>query len=76
MRDVIGTQAADAVQQIREQGLVPVERTQEVTDPAQDGVVIEQRPPAGTTVEEGAEVILVVGELPNETLTPDEPEAP
>jgi serine/threonine-protein kinase len=76
VRDVIGSRARDAAQQISAQGLVPVQRTQEVTDPAQDGVVIEQRPGAGTTVEEGTEVILVVGELANETLTPTEPETP
>ena len=48
-----------------------------MTDPAQDGVVIEQRPGAGTEVDEGREVVIVVGVLePEETLEPTEPEAP
>jgi beta-lactam-binding protein with PASTA domain len=51
------------------------ERT--VTDPSQDGVVVEQRPGSGTEVDEGSDVVIVVGVLEEEeTLEPVEPEAP
>jgi beta-lactam-binding protein with PASTA domain len=42
---------------------VPVAREQDVTDPAQDGVVVEQRPGAGTETEKGKQVVLIVGVL-------------
>jgi beta-lactam-binding protein with PASTA domain len=45
------------------------ERT--VTDPDQDGVVIEQRPGAGTQVDESSQVVIVVGVLKeSDTLEP------
>ena len=34
-----------------------------MTDPSQDGVVIEQRPGAGTQVDEGSQVVIVIGVL-------------
>jgi beta-lactam-binding protein with PASTA domain len=45
-----------------------------VTDPAQDGVVIEQRPGAGTELEKGRPVVIVVGRLERQdTLEPNQP---
>ena len=47
-------------------GLTPVGQERQVTDPAQDGVVIEQRPGAGTEVDEGSQVVIVIGVLVQE----------
>jgi serine/threonine-protein kinase len=74
--NVVGLAARDARSQLRAEGLVPVEREVDVTDPAQDGTVVEQRPVAGIQLEEGREVIIVVGRLiADDELTPDQPEA-
>jgi eukaryotic-like serine/threonine-protein kinase len=73
--NVVGLAARDARAQLRAEGLVPVEREVDVTDASQDGVVIEQRPVAGIQLEEGREVIVVVGRLiADDELTPDTPE--
>jgi beta-lactam-binding protein with PASTA domain len=54
---------------------VPVQRESDVTDPAQDGKVIDQRPAAGVQVESGRAVVIVVGVLVEpDVLTPGEPE--
>jgi beta-lactam-binding protein with PASTA domain len=51
------------------------ERT--VTDPSQDGVVIEQRPGAGTQVDQGRQVVIVIGVLKkSDTLEPAPPTSP
>ena len=74
--DVVGLGAGDAARQLGADGLVAVERTVEVTDPAQDSRVVDQRPSGGTEVQEGREVLVIVGELVEEDLiTPGEPEA-
>jgi eukaryotic-like serine/threonine-protein kinase len=73
--NVVGLAGRDARAQLRAEGLVPVEREVDVTDPSQDGVVTEQRPVAGIQLEEGREVIVVVGRLiADDELTPDTPE--
>jgi eukaryotic-like serine/threonine-protein kinase len=73
--NVIGLGPGDAAGQLRAEGLAAVEREVDVTDPAQDGVVIDQRPGAGTEVEEGRQVVIIVGVLVEEdTLTPGPPE--
>ena len=46
-----------------------------MSDPAQDGEVIDQRPGAGVEVERGREVVIVVGALvEEEQLAPVEPD--
>jgi eukaryotic-like serine/threonine-protein kinase len=73
--NVVGLAARDARTQLRAEGLVPVQREVDVTDPSQDGVVVEQRPVAGIQLEEGRDVIVVVGRLiADDELTPDAPE--
>ena len=73
--DVVGIGAGDAERQLRAEGLAPVRREQEVSDPAQDGQVIDQRPAAGVEVERGREVVIVVGALvEQEQLAPVEPD--
>ena len=59
--NVIGLGAGDAGGQLRADGLVPVERETEVTDKADDGKVIDQRPAAGTEVQEGRPVVIIIG---------------
>jgi beta-lactam-binding protein with PASTA domain len=48
-----------------------------VTDESQDGVVIEQRPGAGAQVDQGAQVVIVIGVLEqDDTLEPVPPASP
>jgi beta-lactam-binding protein with PASTA domain len=44
----------------------------DVRDASQDGVVVEQRPAAGTDVDSGSDVVLIVGRFvaPEPTPTP------
>jgi eukaryotic-like serine/threonine-protein kinase len=73
--DVVGIGARDAERQLRAEGLAPVRRESEVSDPAQEGQVIDQRPGAGVEVERGREVVIVVGVLvEDEELAPLEPD--
>jgi beta-lactam-binding protein with PASTA domain len=75
--DVVGLEARDAERQLRAEGLVPVRRETEVSDPAQDGQVIDQRPGTGVEVERGREVVLVIGAfVEDEELAPIEPDPP
>ena len=73
--NVLGLGPGDAGRLIRAEGLNPIQREQDVTDPAQDGKVIDQRPAAGTELEEGQPVVIIIGSLvEDDVLTPDEPE--
>ena len=75
--DVIGLSERDANSKLRAAGLAPVTQERTVTDPSQDGVVVEQRPGSGTQVDEGREVVIVIGVLevvePPPTTTPEVP---
>jgi serine/threonine-protein kinase len=76
--DVIGTSERSALARLRSAGLEPVTQERAVTDPVQDGVVIEQRPDPGTQVDEGRQVVVVIGvfeepEPPPTTTTPELP---
>ncbi|MEA2361509.1 MAG: eukaryotic-like serine/threonine-protein kinase [Thermoleophilaceae bacterium] len=73
--NVVGLNRRDAAQQLREVGLVPAERDVDVTDPSQDGVVIDQRPAAGIELEKGRDVVVMVGVLiQDDVLTPGAPQ--
>jgi len=76
--DVVGMGEERASSRLSGAGLAPVHQEREVTDPAQDGVVIEQRPGAGSEVNQGSQVVIVVGVLRQEdTLEPPAtPEVP
>ncbi len=75
--DVVGLSERDATIQLGNAGLAPVRRERTVTDPSQDGVVIDQRPGGGSEVDEGTQVLILVGVLEEEdTLENTEPEAP
>jgi serine/threonine-protein kinase len=69
--DVVGMKEGKATSTLANAGLSPSREEREVTDPAQDGVVVDERPGAGTEVEKGREVVIVVGVLKQEdTLQP------
>ncbi len=69
--DVVGMKEGRATSTLANAGLSPSREEREVTDPAQDGVVIDERPGAGTEVDKGREVVIVVGVLKQEdTLQP------
>ena len=69
--DVVGMSEERATSRLSGAGLSPVRQERTVTDPTQDGVVIEQRPGAGTQVDQGREVVIVVGVLKEtDTLEP------
>ena len=75
--NVVGLSERDATTQLGNAGLAPVRRERTVTDPSQDGVVIDQRPGGGSEVDEGTQVLILVGVLEEEdTLENTEPEAP
>jgi serine/threonine-protein kinase len=76
--DVIGLSERNARSRLKSAGLEPVTQERTVTDPAEDGVVVEQRPGAGTQVDEGRQVVIVIGVLevvepPPDTTTPEVP---
>jgi serine/threonine-protein kinase len=64
---------AGALSALRAEGLKGSVRRRDVTDAAQDGVVLEQRPAAGSDVDSGSTVVLVVGRFtePPATTTPE-----
>jgi eukaryotic-like serine/threonine-protein kinase len=76
--DAIGLNERSASSKLRSAGLTPVTQERTVTDPAQDGVVVEQRPGSGTQVDKGREVVIVIGvfEEPPAEAPPTEPEVP
>jgi serine/threonine-protein kinase len=61
--DVVGMKEAKATSTLSRAGLAPSREEREVTDPTQDGVVIEQRPGSGSQVDKGSQVVIVVGVL-------------
>jgi eukaryotic-like serine/threonine-protein kinase len=78
--NVIGLRPGAAEGQIGATGLSAIRSERTVTDPAQDGVVIDQRPGAGVELEPGGQVVIVVGVLQEEEqvepVQPEEPETP
>jgi serine/threonine-protein kinase len=59
--DVIGEDVATARAMIRDAGLRPSTVFQDVEDPAEDGIVLDQDPSGGTEVEPGSTVTILVG---------------
>jgi serine/threonine-protein kinase len=75
--DVVGMTEEQAAARLNSAGLTPDRQERAVTDPTQDGVVIEQRPGAGTRVDEGRQVVIVIGVLEqDDTLEPVPPDTP
>jgi eukaryotic-like serine/threonine-protein kinase len=72
--NVVGLSRRDAIQQLKSAGLTAEPRETDVTDPAQDGVVTDQRPAAGIELEKGKSVVIIIGVLvQDDVLTPDQP---
>jgi serine/threonine-protein kinase len=59
--DLVGEERSEAVQTLREAGLTPSVDEQETEMPDELGSVVSQFPPAGSEVERGTSVTLVVG---------------
>jgi serine/threonine-protein kinase len=59
--NAIGKERAEAVEAMREAGLVPTVQEEETEVPSQVGRVTDQFPPPGAEVEPGSEATLVVG---------------
>ncbi len=75
--DVIGLSQGDATGQLSGAGLAPAVRERSTDNPDEDGVVVDQRPGAGSEVDEGTEVLIIIGVFEEpETLEDTEPEAP
>jgi eukaryotic-like serine/threonine-protein kinase len=75
--DVVGMTEERASARLGSAGLTVSRQERTVTDPTQDGVVVEQRPGAGTEVDEGEQVVIVIGVLEqDDTLVPAPPESP
>ncbi len=72
--NVVGLSRRDAIDQLRSVGLTATPREVDVTDAAQDGQVIDQRPAAGIEIEKGKSVVIMVGVLiQDDVVTPGEP---
>jgi beta-lactam-binding protein with PASTA domain len=61
--NVVGLTGRDAGAQLSNAGLSPVTRERPTSDPDEDGVVIDQRPGAGSEVDEGTQVLIIIGVL-------------
>ncbi len=70
---VTGLSQGEALSVLRAEGLEGSVRQRDVTDETQDGVVLEQRPAAGSDVDSDSTVVLVVGRFtePPATTTPE-----
>jgi beta-lactam-binding protein with PASTA domain len=60
---VVGVGEERATARLTAAGLTVARQERPVTDPTQDGVVVEQRPGAGTQVDQGHQVVIVIGVL-------------
>jgi len=66
---VVGLRGADARSEIENRGLVVAETAQPVSNSAQNGKVLTVNPAAGTTVDQGSTVTIVVGQYSPVTTT-------
>jgi serine/threonine-protein kinase len=67
--DVTGSDQASAEQRLGAAGFNVATQTRPVTDPAQNGVVVAQRPTGGTRADKGSTVTIVVGQAPSTPTT-------
>jgi beta-lactam-binding protein with PASTA domain len=65
--DVRGQDAASAQATLEQAGFKVQVKETDVTDPAQDGIVVAQSPDAGTTAKPGDRVTITVGKLAGPT---------
>jgi serine/threonine-protein kinase len=74
--DLVGLSETEASGTLTAAGLVPRTTLRDVTDQSQDGIVLAQRPAAGTQVKQGAPVRLFVGQLVQTPTSPTTPTTP
>ena len=74
--DLTGQSQTEASDTLTAAGLVPRVTLRDVTDPNQDGIVLDQRPAAGARLRTGGAVRLFVGRLRGTTTTPTTPTTP
>ena len=65
--DVRGQNQASAQSLLTQAGLTPSVVFQPVTDPSQDGIVLDQNPAPGGDAKSGEIVIITVGQIQNGT---------
>jgi eukaryotic-like serine/threonine-protein kinase len=68
--DVVDLTEEEAQAELEDAGFEVRVREEEVTDPEQDGTVLDQDPPAGEERRQGSRVTIVVGRLAEATPTP------
>jgi serine/threonine protein kinase/beta-lactam-binding protein with PASTA domain len=73
--DVGGQSAIAAEQQLANDGFEVRRSERAVTDPAQEGVVVAQKPPVGTLLDRGAPVRILIGRF-TQPITPTTPTTP
>jgi beta-lactam-binding protein with PASTA domain/predicted Ser/Thr protein kinase len=73
--DLLGVSATEATDTLTAAGLEPRTSIRDTTDPNEDGIVLDQTPPSGTEVKQGAPVRIFVGRL-TPTTTPTTPTTP
>jgi serine/threonine-protein kinase len=71
--DVTGKNVTDAFNMLSAAGFSPTTVAQPVTTPAQDGIVLSQKPSGGLKAKKGAKVTLVIGQLNSQTTTTPPP---
>ncbi len=69
--DVVDEPVNDAVDTLEEAGFRVRQREEKVDTPDDDGIVLDQNPPAGQKRDKGARVILTIGRFEPENLDPD-----
>jgi len=74
--DVVDLRVEEAIDELEELDLEATRRQVDVPTPEEDGVVIDQDPPAGEKLEPGSEVVLSVGRFRPEETAPDETAEP
>jgi serine/threonine-protein kinase len=65
--DVTNEDAATAVTNLRQSGFKVTRVSQLVTDPSNNGIVVDQTPPAGTQAPRSSSVTIFVGTFPGGT---------
>ncbi|HWE55961.1 MAG TPA: Stk1 family PASTA domain-containing Ser/Thr kinase [Acidimicrobiales bacterium] len=74
--DVTGQTQSQAKQTLTAAGFTPQAQAQPVSDPTQNGVVISQNPPGGTTANQGSVVTFTVGKFSGGSTTTTNPIVP
>jgi beta-lactam-binding protein with PASTA domain/predicted Ser/Thr protein kinase len=74
--DLVGRSETEASDTLTAAGLVPRVSLRDVTDPNEDGIVLDQKPPPGKQVKTGAPVRIFVGRFTQAPTTPTTPTTP